>query len=503
MKVLLVSPAVEYYYKSATSPLGVLAIASYLQEKGHTVKFVDRCVKKDDFNIVLNEFQPQVVGVAIMSSKVIADAKGIYENCAQKGIFVIAGGATASAVPELIIRDKCADAVIKGEGEITWAEALEAIEAKKSFDDVLGMCYIEKSTDLYIENEDRPFADLATFPATDWSLVENPSVYFQSLFGQKKVLYIYTAKGCPGQCTFCFNETFQKRCYRKRPLSIALKEIQYLIENFAMDGVHFSDEIWCRTREEMFDNCDLINKSGLNFEWGCNFRIGQIKPEDFKLMYDAGCRWVFFGIESGSEYIQKKMKKGIRLDKVYETLKACTDAGITAISSFIIGFPGERPEDLKKTCELIKSIPFSMFDSNFFYPFYGTKIYSELEAAGRCHAPKTLNDLRNLEQSEFKLLNTNNFTEIPTRDLKVVRSWILWQSFTRNIETKDGKKEPFAFKAAIDAIKSLFGGGLKHFILSFKNSADMLLNVMFNVFCFPSIRKKYGISSSQLRNNKD
>ena len=494
MRVLLINPAVEHYYKSVTGPLGVLAIASYLKKGGHEVTFVDRCVKKTDIEKLIVDNNPQIIGVALMSAKVIVDVREIYNTAKKHGIPVIAGGATASVVPKLVIDGGCADAVIKGEGEITWAEAVKAVEEGRDFSDVDGMCFVKDG--VFTENPDRDFADLSQFPPIDWEMTGDPSVYFQSLFGQKKVLYIYTAKGCPGQCTFCFNERYQKRCYRKRPLETALEEVKLLTEKYGRDGVHFSDEIWCRTREEMYENCRMIKESGLIFEWGCNFRIGQIKPEDFSNMYDAGCRWIFFGIESGSDHVQKMMKKGIRLDKVYETVRACHDAGITAISSFIVGFPGEREEDLKKTVELIQTIPFSMFDCNFFFPFEGTQMHDVLVSEGRYKEAKKIDDLRVLEKSEYKLVNSINFTEVPTRDIKVVRSWILWQSFTRKIDKNDGKKELFAFKAAIDAIRSLFGGGIKHFFLSFGYSAQMILNVMFNVFCFPSVRKKYGIRLS-------
>ncbi len=491
MKILMINPAVEHYYKSITGPMGILAVASYLEKNGHDVKFIDRCVKQTDINKLFDEIKPDIVGITFMSAKVLSDIRKIYNAAHSRNIIVVAGGAMASVLPEMIIEENCADIVIKGEGELTWFELVNAITANSSFDTIDGLCY--KKNGIYTENKDREFADLAMFPPINWDLAEDASIYFQSLFGQKRLMYIYTAKGCPGQCTFCFNKAYQKRCYRKRPLNIALKEIKNLIDRHNLDGVHFSDEIWCKNSEEMHQNCKMINESGLEFKWGCNFRIGQLKPEDFKKMYDSGCRWVFFGIESGSEYIHKKMKKGIDLSKVYEQTKACHDAGITPICSFIIGFPGEREEDLKKTCAIIKSIPFAMYDSNFFFPFEGTEMYDELVAEGKYRKTQKLDDLRILEQSEFKLVNSINFSQVPTRDLKVIRSWILWQSFTRKTPKKDGKKELFALKAIKDALKSLFGGGIKHFFFSFKYSADMILNVMFNVFCFPSILKKYGL----------
>lgn len=488
MKVLMIYPAVERYYRSITGPSGVLSISTFLKANGHEVKFVDRCVKRESIKGLFAAFKPEICGISFISTRSIADVHDIYTEAKNRGVPVIAGGPLSSTVPEMVINEGYADMVIKGEGEITWLETLRALENGAPLSEVDGLCY--KENGVFNENKDREFADLSLFPPIDWTIAGDPSVYFQTLFSFKNIMYIYTAKGCVGQCTFCFSKNFQKGCFRKRPMSAALTEIKFLKENYGLDGVHFCDELWCKTREQVYDNCRAISESNLNFAWGCNFRIGQLKNEDFEYMYSVGCRWIFFGIESGSEYTHKLMKKGIQLDKVYETVKACYDAGITPICSFIMGFPGERIEDLKKTCALIKKISFAMFDCSFFYPQEGTEIYEELVAKGEMQEYKTLQDLRYPELDEFKFITLNNHSKVPTRDLKVVRSWILWQSFTRKTP---GKKGFFGLKAVRDAVLGLFGGGFKHFLISFKRAADMFTNVVFNVFIFRRILKKYGL----------
>ncbi len=488
MKVLMIYPAVERYYRSITGPSGILSISTFLKENGHEIKFVDRCAKRDSLKELFDSFKPEICGVSFISTRSIVDVRDIYAEAKSRNIPVIVGGPLVSTVPEMVINEGCADMVIKGEGEITWLETLRAMENGSPLSEVDGLCY--KDNGVFKENKDREFADLSLFPPIDWSLTGDPSVYFQTLFSFKKIMYIYTAKGCVGQCTFCFSRNFQKSCFRQRPMSTALSEVKYLKENYDLDGVHFCDELWCKTREQMYENCRAISESGLDFAWGCNFRLDQLRKEDFEYMHSVGCRWIFFGIESGSEYVHKLMKKGIHLDKVYETVKACYDAGITPICSFIMGFPGERVEDLKKTCELIKKIKFAMFDCSFFYPQEGTEIYEKLVSEGKMQPYKTLDDLRYTELNEFKFITLNNHSEVPSRDLKVIRSWILWQSFTRRTP---GQKGFFGLKAVRDAILGLFGGGIKHFFIAFKSAASMFLNVLFNVFMFRGILKKYGL----------
>jgi len=377
--------------------------------------------------------------------------------------------------------------VIIGEGEITWVELLDVLEKKTALNSVNGLAYIDDKT-IRI-NKDRAFADLANFPVLDWGLV-NPPDYFQSLFSAKNMLYLYSGKGCPEQCTFCFNKGFNKCEYRKRPFEYCIKEIKFLIENTGLDGVHFADELWCRNKKEMIDNCDQLINNGFNIFWGCNARIGTFKKEDFEYMFRAGCRWMFFGVESGSEKIQKDIKKRILLDQVEETVNNCADAGITAITSFIIGFPDETPDDIKETIALAKKIPKAMYDFNLYFPISGSEMCDKLIIEGTYKLPETLEAFANLVPTER--IN-NNFSKIPARDLMVIRAYFMWASFTRKNTSPDSTHYEFTKKAVSDALNGLLGHGIKGFVISLIYDAKTFLEIVFSLMFNPVIRKKYGL----------
>lgn len=486
MKVLLVNPQPKHFFKSTTCPLGLLSIATYLNKKNHTVIINDRGIKKD-YKKTISEFKPDIIGISVISNKSITEAMVFSKIAREHNIPVVWGGPLVSIIPETAIKSGLVDYIIIGEGEITWAELLEALKNKTAINKVDGLVF---SQDGEIRRTgDRAFANPAELPVIDWSLIK-PSEYFQRLLAAKKMLYIYSAKGCPEQCTFCFNKEFNRCTYRKRPFDYCIQEIAYLTEHTDMDGVHFADELWCRNRKEMVANCDQIKNSGLDFVWGCNARIGIYSKEDFAYMFEAGCRWIFFGVESGSERIHLEIKKRIPLDKVEETVNNCVGEGIAVVTSFIVGLPGETEEDIKKTIALAKRIPEAMYDFNLYFPIPGSEMCDKLIAAGLYKLPEALEEFAEILPTEKM---QTNFSEIPVKELKVIRAYFMWSSFSRKTISADSGRYNITKKAVADAVKGLFGHGVIGFVQSFIFNARVFLDIVFSLKCHPKIRKKYGL----------
>ena len=346
MNVLLINPKTSGYTRSVTVPLGLLSIASYLSSCGNKVRLYDRTVEKENIKKTEERFHPDIVGVSLISYKSFSDALAVSEFFKGKGVPVIWGGPLASELPEAVLKNPCVDAVSIGEGEQTWYELVEAYRSgQKDLSTISGLA-LRAPDGSCCKTAERDFLDLGTLPDLDWRFIDVEK-YFQTSYGCRKMLYLYAAKGCPHSCTFCYNKDFHRCTYRKRPLDAVLREIRYLVENHGMDGVYFADELWCRNVREMHETCDSLKSLNLPFVWGGQTRIGLFNEEDFAYMHDAGCRWIFFGVESGSPAILEKMNKRIAYGKIEQTFADCKKAGIVAIGSFIIGFPGETEEDVR------------------------------------------------------------------------------------------------------------------------------------------------------------
>lgn len=490
MNVLFVNPEMKDYSRSVTTPLGLLSIASMLQAHGFSVRIYDRTVQKETLDAVLRSFAPDVVGVSLVSFKSFFDARAVSEQIKKAfPVPIIWGGPLASELPEATLKNACVDAVSVGEGEYTWLEIAEAVrDGITDFSQIKGLA-LRAPDGGCLRTGERPFIELGTLPDLDWSLIPVEK-YFQSNFGCKHMLYIYAAKGCPFSCTFCYNKDFHRCTYRKRPMGSVLRDIRCLTENYGADGVYFADELWCRTRQELRDVCDSLRSLHLDIRWGCQTRIGLFDESDFRYMYDSGCRWILFGVESGSKRVLAEMNKRIAYDKIEQTIHDCRSAGIAPVASFIIGYPGETPDDARETVALIERLDTNLISLNCFILFPNTDVYYRLIREGRY---RPITDLGKLAKEDPMRYLHYNFSEIPDREMKVLQATYMWRSFEFGGRSIDGKRATFAKKAIEDALRSLNGDSVGSFLRSAWTAGSEFLHYFFYAHAFPKIQKKYGI----------
>ncbi|MBE6746541.1 MAG: B12-binding domain-containing radical SAM protein [Ruminococcaceae bacterium] len=490
MNVLFINPSTSRYTRSVSVPLGLLSIASYLESKGHKVRIYDRTVDKTKLERIVSEFAPGIIGISVISYKSIMDTLLLAKAVSNMNIPVFVGGPLPSVLVEQTLKCDFIKGISLGEGEETWAELVEAYRTgAPDLKAIKGLAFKTASGEITYTGE-RNFVDLGALSPLNWELLD-VTKYFQSSYGCKKMLYLYAAKGCPHSCTFCYNKDFHKCTYRKRPLNVLLDEIKHLVTTYGMDGVYFADELWCRNQKEMKDICENLKSLDLNFVWGCQTRIGLFSEEDFNYMYDCGCRWIFFGIESGSKRVLDKINKKIQYDKIVETFKACRNANIACIGSFIAGFPDETVDDLKETVMLINQLDTSLINMNYLALVPGSEIYNGLVKSGKYIEETTLEEFAKkspMERLEY------NYSQIPDKDIKVIRAYYMWRSFTAT-DVPGTEKYGFARKVVTDALKSVKTGEFIGFIASTFSAGMEFLKIMFYANFFPHIKKKYGVNN--------
>jgi len=442
--------------------------------------------EKGDVKRKIREFDPDVIGLSLISPMAAKDAVCISRYAKKLNKPVVWGGHFISTFPELALQEGCVDYVVIGEGEITFSELLDALQSGSPAGAIDGLAFMD-SPQMRVTGE-RAFADLASFPVIDWSLVK-PEKYFQYFFGVKKMIYVYFSKGCPGKCTFCINPTFQRSTHRRRPPEHIVAEIEYLLKNCGIDSVNFADEYWHPGKEDMQRFFDLIEQKQLKFSWGIQTRLGSLDREDLKKMYDAGCRWVLFGIESGCKERSIQIKKGVDLDKAKDIFAACREIGLTTQSSFIIGFPDETEEELKESVRFGLSLnanlcPFSML---FLQP--GTEMYREAVGKGLYNPPKTLKAWSKIVWLEkFNV----NLSKVPDRDLKVIHHYTQWTAFTDK-GSINNDSYGIAKKMITDAFIKVFRNGPLRAAGGALASAKWFFTVLWYAKAYPGIVKKYGL----------
>lgn len=486
MKILLVNAEPYHIKHKSAIPLGLLSIATFLKKHEHDVKIYDRTVDKTALIEHLELFKPEIVGISAPSFKAFDDAVKVSKTIKKRNLPVIWGGAITSLVPEIVLKTGLVDFVVMGEGEITFLELVEKISGGEGFEDVDGIAYLRDGE--YVKNMDREFADLADLPIIDFSFV-NPEDYFVENFGCKKMLHIYASKGCISKCTYCYNPYYSKCVWRPRPAEYYLSEIKYLIENHGMDGVCFADDLLVPNKKLLLEFVQAIVDSGLDFVWGGEFRADLDAKESLQLLYDSGCRWLYFGIESGSPKRQELIKKKLNLEKAKELVSHCANVGIATSASFIMNYPDSDVEELKETIAYMNNLGADILLASFYGPVPKSEIYEDLLKKGKMRAPGNYKEWRKIKMMD---LIGENFSEIPLKDLKVISAHYLMRNFLWK-DPHGEKNSRLNFKKAFMRVFDLIAKGGLDSIKLLLIAAGEFLHILFYAFAYPGILKKYNL----------
>ena len=122
--------------------------------------------------------------------------------------------------------------------------------------------------------------------------------------------------------------------------------------------------------------CKLMLTKKIKVKWMCNSRVDTVDYDLLKIMKEAGCWMITFGIESGDQNILDSIGKHIKLNQIEEIINHCNQLKIISHGSFIFGLPGETKESIQNTITFAKSIP---LDLAFFYlatPYPGTELFN-------------------------------------------------------------------------------------------------------------------------------
>ena len=103
--------------------------------------------------------------------------------------------------------------------------------------------------------------------------------------------------------------------------------------------------------------CDRM--AHLNLRWWCEARVdimSRYSDETFASIKRAGCAMIFFGAESGSDWVLEEMQKGITTQQTLAIARRMRQFGIIPEFSFVVGNPTDPDRDTKETLRFIRQI---------------------------------------------------------------------------------------------------------------------------------------------------
>ena len=330
---------------------------------------------------------------------------------------IIAGGSLCTA-SELLLRNTDIDIVCIGEGEAVITEIMSSLCKNEGFEKIPNIC-MKKGENIVYTKKELPL-DINAIPLPAWDLFDMNQYSKNSYLVPVKTpsITMITERGCPFQCTFCYRNFGRKT--RHRNIDNVINEIKTVIEKYHIGHIDFLDEIFNVNLAQVKALCKRIISEGIKVTWRCIGRTDLVEKETLQLMYEAGCRWIGYGIESGSQQMLDSMNKRQKIQNIEQSIRMSREAGLIVTGTFIIGMPGENEQTIQESRDFFKRN--NIFNIPFFpVPYPGTILYQE------CKKRKLIAD----EEAYIAALDKDatdlvlNLTEMSDKRLKEVRSTLI------------------------------------------------------------------------------
>ena len=318
----------ETNFDVVSVPIGLLYLSSYIKNVAN-VKIMDGYIEEISYKEI-NSFNPDYIGITAYSSEFDKVKELIKKLRICTDAIIILGGSIAYNSNKLD-----ADIAIKGEGEIILKNILENNIKKGIFESVP------------LENLDSISLDLGKIDLNKY-YEKTP---FGNLKKKQRNISIVTSRGCPYSCIYCGGHLNNGKRWRAKSPVAVINEIKKLNSDYGIGDFQILDDVFNLDMNRAKNIFRLIIDSelkvGISFPNG--IRVDRVDEEMIQLMKEAGVYKLSYGIESGSNRIQKLIKKNLDLDLALKNIELTTKEGLITQGFFMVGFPTETEEEFKET----------------------------------------------------------------------------------------------------------------------------------------------------------
>lgn len=386
MNILLLNPPgkklyIRDYYCSKVSkagylyePVDLLLLSGILSTK-HTTHVLDaiayhlspiKCLKK------INALKPDVI-ISLTGMVSFYEDIEFWKKIKKslKGTFIFASG-------DILMED--------GESLLKKFDCLDGILLDFTENAILGL----------LEDMSRPYNTIihryngkilkgAEINATKEIEIPIPK---HDLFPLKKYIYpfvrtspfatVLTDYGCPYRCSFCIMGTFP---YKWRSIENVIEELRY-IKRMGIREIYFSDQTFGAIKDRAIALCKRMIDENFNLSWCCFSRVDLAEEGTLRLMKDAGCHTVMYGVESGNDEILKKYHKDTSCNQISKAFDLCKKNGLTTVATFVLGLPEDTEATILETIKFAKEVEPDYASFNIYVPRMHTTLRKEVLEKG-------------------------------------------------------------------------------------------------------------------------
>jgi anaerobic magnesium-protoporphyrin IX monomethyl ester cyclase len=411
-KILLIFPPsteLSGGLRMCAPPLGIAYLGAVLRED-YQVKLLDATAEGyenvedlgmglvkyglsySEINERISDYSPDLVGITCLYSTQYPFVRRICQlikEFSSEVITVTGGYHPTFLARECLEKEGSIDFIVLGEGEYTLQDLLRHIELGKDFTQVKGIAFRQGDKSQinpkpnYIKNLDElPFPARNLLPMEKYFSINIPMGVTSK---HRRSTSILTSRGCTAKCIFCPSPNFWGHHFRARSAENVLKEMELLIKDYQIRQIQFHDDNLILDKERATEIFQGMIDRKLKLQWNTPNGIALWKLDEqlLKLMKTSGCYELTLAIESGDqEVLSKIVKKPLNLERVKKLTRIIKKLGIETNSFFIVGFPGETKEQIRRTFEFAKKLKLDCYYFFIANPNPGSRLYEICKEKG-------------------------------------------------------------------------------------------------------------------------
>lgn len=360
--------------------VGIQTLSAVLKEAGHKTDLLvyENFKKKSDLLEAVKRISPDIISFSIPSFSYqwsVDLARDIRDSLGIPSIF---GGPHPTYYPDFI-ETEGVETICVGEGEGAIVDFANAIEKKEDITKIKNL-WVKKNGKIY-KNELRPFVDLDSLPNVDRDIHYKKFKWIGN-FPNKRVV---TTRGCPYNCSFCFNSRYMEmykgkgKYIRRRSPSKVVDELKLVREKYGFKTVSFSDENFTTDKKWIFELLDLYKRE-IDAPFMILGRFNELDEGLVKKLKESGCYYVSAGIETGNEKIRNEvLNKRLSNEQIIRGARLLKKYKIGIFAYNMMGLPMETLDNAFETLELNAKIGVDVSIPTILQPIKGTKLFEIIE----------------------------------------------------------------------------------------------------------------------------
>lgn len=372
-------------YKNRRLPLSILSIAAMVEGR-EDYAIVDGNLDPNPTATLLGLIKEKPVELLAVTVMPGPQTVGAVSSCRDirtqfPSLPVVWGGYFASNYTPAVLNAPYVDYAVRGQGEQTFLELLEAIRGHRDLSAILGLSY--KGKDGVRHNPERPMRSPSDFPWYPYHRLPVERYLLPTFLGKRTAVH-QASIGCPYRCNFCGVVTFSGSREKMEPPERTEAMLRHLVKNYGADAVQFYDNNFFLREEHTRELADRL--APLNTRWWCEGRADimmRYSDATFEALRRAGCAMIFFGAESGNNQTLKEMNKDLRAEDTLALAARIKHFGIIPEFSIIFGNPKDPEGDTQECIQFIRKLKRLNADAEIIVEHYTpvpqrTKMYGDV-----------------------------------------------------------------------------------------------------------------------------